>query len=174
LKKISFAILAALAAVPAFANEPALNEYTVPVREKLRPWATFTLEDAELRVRKGEAKLEYKFPAWLSGKGSLKIQAKGPIEALDKPIYLQGAFVKSCKCTLDADLAHCEIKYRPELPMLSPEGKDRVAEYLRDTIDEPVERENRLQVLEEFVNGPGFADSHEAGGKFERLKVRYR
>lgn len=153
-----------------------LNEYTIPVSPGLEPWATFTVSDAHLRIRKGRADFEYQMPPELAGETPLKLEAKGSFPGFQKPIVLTGKFIKSATCELSGDLARCQIVYRNELPTLAAEGRKSVEEYLRKTVTDPTELENRLQVLEEFVNGPttSYADGHEAGGKFERLKVRYR
>lgn len=153
-----------------------LNEYSIPVTPGLEPWATFVIKDAHLRVRKGRANLEYHMPTELAGESPLKLEANGVFHDFASPIELSGKFIKSAKCDLFGGLARCQIVYRNELPTLTEEGKKAVEDYLRKTINDVTELENRLEVLEEFVSGPSasIADGHEAGGKFERLRVRYR
>lgn len=157
------------------ANGADLNQYSIPVSESLRPWATFTIKEAHLRVRKGRAHLEYALPAELAADG-LKLEADGKFYDFEKPILLTGKLIKSCTCTINGDLARCELKYAPELPALSAEGRLATETLLKATVTNPEELERRLAVLDEFINGPAesITDSHEAGGFFERLKVRYR
>lgn len=144
------------------------HTYKVPVKEEcLKPFASFEVEDVELRLRKkNRITLEYTFPKYLIGEENFKIQAEGTSSEFSQPVTLNsvhGTF--TCQINVTNKTANCQGKYdRKELPVLREGGLAPVQEYLKANIADPAELNNRQQVLLAF--------SHEAAGVFEQLKVR--
>jgi len=164
-------ILTVLAAVAFTAHgnstRAEVNTYTVPVPAKMQPWATFLIEDAELRIRKdGRTRLEYTFPAFLIGETSFRIEAHGTWEDLSKPLKLSSDFGEFT-CTVKERFANCRAEYnRKTLPVLNPAGFASAEQYLKANIGDAVELDARRLVLASF--------SHEAAGNFENLRIRYK
>lgn len=148
------------------ANEvpPTYHTYQVPVK-----YASFEVEDVELRVRKkNRVTLEYTFPKYLIGEENFQIQAEGSCKdsACAQPIELKSEHGKfTCRIDLAKKTGNCRGDYdRKVLPVLKEGGLAPVQEYLKANIADPNELNLRQGVLLAF--------SHEAAGVFENLKVR--
>ncbi len=145
------------------------NTYTVPVKEELKPWATFELEDVALKVQKGKrVKLEYTFPKYLIGEENFYVEARGNCSDRNcsTPVTLNGDYgTFVCEIHMETQTAKCRGDYnRKTLPVLKEGGLEPVQQYLKANISDPTELANRQSVLVAF--------SHEAAGVFENLKVR--
>lgn len=153
-----------ITAVPTHAKETSI--YTVPAPEALKPFATFEMPEAKLRIENGLAKMEYALPSAFTGADYIKVEAEGPVSDTAKPFELKG-YYGNMECVVVEKEAICHIVYDPaSLPVLTVEGKEKVATHLRNTIADPLELSNRLEVLEIFF--------HEAAGTCRNVSVRRR